>query len=634
MHAKEYPLNAVLQERQQWVIPVYQRTYAWDTRADKQLPKLWDDLRERALERLDGLKPKPHFVGAIIYSEPSDQPFGTVNKRFLVDGQQRITTFSLVLCALRESARDEGCERIISAVNEYLFNAKSASMVDPDREQFKLWSSSFDRPIYVALAQKSADEVQGAFPQYFYKNHNIIWGQAPKVLAAYWYLREQIASFVLEKAAEEVAAEKTLDAVLSGLLNGFQIVVVQLGQEDDAQAIFASLNGNAEPLTAFDLIRNDIFHRARKALEDDDILYDGYWKELETEFWKTEVKQGRLKRPRTDHLITHTMVAETAQDINVGQVANEYRRFAEARHFGSVAEEIQNLLKYGRAYEEMERRVAVNSLTRVAAFLEIWDTSALHPIVLWTSTQAFPEELKDEMFSLLESYVVRRDICELTNKNYNKVVANLLKELHGAADPYDALLGELGALTGDASRLPSDPDVAAAIVRKPLYNTLGSKKLRYIFSKIENALRGKFDETVSVDTDNLTVEHILPESWAKNWPLPSGEIVPTESYYDLFALGVEVSDLTRREMEAREAAKQTIGNLTMITNSLNPSLGNNSWTAKRARIAKSLLALNRHVGEHETWDEATIEARGAQLATTVNTVWLYPKAATAVTAAA
>lgn len=112
MHAKDWKLNDVLQERQQWVIPVYQRHYAWETREDKQIPTLWADLRERAEEKLSGREVKPHFVGAIIYSQPEDQPFGTVNKRFLVDGQQRITTFNLVLSALREIAQAQGHENI------------------------------------------------------------------------------------------------------------------------------------------------------------------------------------------------------------------------------------------------------------------------------------------------------------------------------------------------------------------------------------------------------------------------------------------------------------------------------------------------------------------------------------------
>lgn len=198
VQAKDYPLNVVLQERQQWVIPVYQRTYAWDTRPDKQLPKLWDDLRDRALERLDGLHPKPHFVGAIIYAQPNDQPFGTVNKRFLVDGQQRITTFSLALCALRECARDAGVDRLIATIDDYVFNAQSASMAEPEREKFKLWSSSFDRPLYTAIATRTADEVRAAFPDYFYKNGNIVLGQAPKVLAAYWFLKDEITAFIAE----------------------------------------------------------------------------------------------------------------------------------------------------------------------------------------------------------------------------------------------------------------------------------------------------------------------------------------------------------------------------------------------------------------------------------------------------
>lgn len=621
MQAKDYALNVVLQERQQWVIPVYQRTYSWQTFADKQLPKLWDDLRERAEECLESRKPKPHFVGAIIYSQPNDQPFGTVNRRFLVDGQQRITTFNLVLCALREVARENGLARLVSAIEAYLFNAKSDSMAEPDREQFKLWSSSHDRPYFVSIAQKSATELRDQFPDYFFKNGNIIYGKAPKVLAAYWFLREQVEQYLAEKHKETISAEKAIDAILSGFLSGFQIVVVQLGQEDDAQAIFASLNGNAEPLTSFDLIRNDIFHRARKASEDDDELYDRHWKELETGFWKEEVKQGRMKRPRTDHLITHTVVAETAQDINVGQVANEYRRFAETRKFPAVADEVKALLKYASAYEEMERRSKKGKLGYLASFLSTWDTSAFHPIVLWTEVQPIASDKKDAIYSHLESYILRRDICDLTNKNYNKVVAGLLRDMHGVADPHEVFVRHLSALKGEASRMPGDAEVAEAIARKPLYTQLGSRKLRYIFSRIEPSLRTRFDETVSVATDDLTVEHIMPDSWAKNWPLPSGQSVQNENYYKLASAGIVVSEEIRKEMEIREISKHSLGNLTLLTTSLNPSIGNSGWQDKKLRINQSLLALNRSIASHQTWDETSIEARGAALSATINGLW-------------
>lgn len=620
MHAKDWALNAVLQERQQWVIPVYQRTYEWKTGADGQLPKLWDDLRERALEQLDGLKPKPHFVGAIIYAEPAEQPFGTVNKRYLVDGQQRITTFNLVLCALRENARDCGIERITATVDEYLFNAKSASMADPERERFKLWSSSFDRPLFTAIAALSADDVRGKFNQYFYKNGNIIRGIAPKVLAAYWYLKEEIATFISERAADGIPAERVIDAIIAGFLNGFQIVVVQLGKEDDAQAIFASLNGNAQPLSAFDLIRNDIFHRASKALEDNDILYDQHWRELETEFWKTEVKQGRLKRPRTDHLITHALVAETAHDVIVGQVANEYRHYAEAQDFASVTDEVRSLMKYGRAYEEMELRKKGGALAELARFLAIWDTAAMHPIALWIAVRDLPDERKKAVYALIESYMIRRDLCELGNKNYNKVVAGALREMQAVRDPVDAFFTYMVSLTGDASRLPTDAELLRSAPSKAIYNSMGSQKLRYVLSGVEWALRDKFDEDVTVSTANLTVEHIMPRHWAKNWPLPSGKVAPTE---DAYALLLTNEDMWS-EVEQREAIKDTLGNLTLLTTSLNPSLGNAGWDEKRTAISKSLLVLNRDVAEHVVWDEVAIRERASTLANVITSIWKYP----------
>lgn len=620
MHAKDWALNAVLQERQQWVIPVYQRTYEWETRADGQLPKLWDDLRDRALEQLDGLKPKPHFVGAIIYAEPAEQPFGTVNKRYLVDGQQRITTFNLVLCALRENARDFGVGRITATVDEYLFNAKSASMADPEREKFKLWSSSFDRPLFTAIAALPADEVRRNLVQYFYKNGKIISGAAPKVLAAYWYLKEEIASFVSERAAEGVPAERVLDAIIAGFLNGFQIVVVQLSKEDDAQAIFASLNGNAQPLTAFDLIRNDIFHRASKALEDNDVLYNEHWRELETEFWKTEVKQGRLKRPRADHLITHTLVAETAHDVIVGQVANEYRRYAEARDFESVTEEVRSLMKYGRAYEEMEIRKRGGALAELAKFLATWDTAAMHPIALWIEVRQLPDERKKAVYALIESYMIRRDLCELGNKNYNRVVAGALREMQAAADPVDALFTYMVGLTGDASRLPSDTELLRSAPAKAIYTSMGSQKLRYLFSRVERALRDKFDEDVTVNPAALTVEHIMPDRWAKKWPLPSGKTAPTEDAYTLLLTNEEMWS----EVEQREAVKNTLGNLTLLTNSLNPSLGNAGWEEKRPAISRSLLVLNRDVAEQEVWDEIAIRERASALVGIISSIWTYP----------
>lgn len=105
----------------------------------EQIPKLWGDLKDEAVERLEMRDPFPHNFGALIFFEPANQAFGAVRRCFLVDRQQRITTFQLVLAAIRETARLLQVPRLVDAIATYLFNEKSASMLDADRERFKLW---------------------------------------------------------------------------------------------------------------------------------------------------------------------------------------------------------------------------------------------------------------------------------------------------------------------------------------------------------------------------------------------------------------------------------------------------------------------------------------------------------------
>lgn len=633
MQAKDHTLRSVLQLRQQWVIPVYQRHYAWGAKADEQIPKFWNDIQDRAVEHLEGKPVSPHFMGAIIYSEPTGQTFGTVSKRHLVDGQQRITTFSLALFALKEVAESLGLEQPATAVQDFLINAESASMVEPERERFKLWSSSYDRPHYLSIARGGVGALREDFPDNFYKNGRLMAGRAPKMIAAYVALVQEMQSFVKEQSKEGFSEAETINAILHGFLMGFQIVVVQLEKHDDPQSIFASLNGQAKPLSSFDLIRNDIFHRASKQLEDEDALYEGNWKRLESQFWKEEVKQGRLKRPRTDHLITHTLVAERAQEINTGQVANEYRTFAREHDFETVQEEIDSLLKYADVYEALERKDSGKPEARIAEFLDIWDISSFHPLVLWIGRQAFEDEVKRAAYRHVENYVVRRDVCGLTRKNYNKVVPSLLRALQAEDGPIDALTDQMAKMEGDGSRNPTDADVTRSMVQRPVYNELGSKKLRFILREIELKMRTKNDEKVS--TDNLQIEHVMPQKWSEHWPLTNGTQCKFEEPYLAGILGNEPVTLEDSElMDKRERAKHTFGNLTLVTGSLNPTLGKGPWGEKADYFSRSLLAMNRHLSDkaewgdmseelhsHPTWDENVIAARSQFLASKVLEIW-------------
>lgn len=620
MRADAFRLEVILSEKQQWVVPVYQRHYEWEIVEDKQLPKLWDDLKDQAEEHLDGRRAYPHYFGAIIYSEPSGQPFGSVRKRYLVDGQQRITTFELVLVTMREVAHKFEVSRVKDVVNAYLYNEVSKGMADPDKEKYKLWPSAYDRQLYMHIVDNPRDEIRKLEKRFFYKNGNLIKGQAPNLLRAYWFLYEAIVEFIEERAdSEETSAETVLDALLSGFLSGFQIVMIHLDENDDAQEIFASLNGMAKPLSPFDLIRNDVFHRARKTGEDDEKLFDERWKEFEQPFWNEQVRQGRFKRARADHLIAHSVVAETAREVNIGKIATEYQHYARERDFATVGEELDVLLLHARTYRGMEE-ISDPVTERLTRVLRIWDFSTFHSVVLWISAQELENNQKELILKLLECYIVRRELCGLTTKNYNKVAISMIRSLIEHAAAPEAFVSNLTELAGDASRMPSDSEVLEAASTRTIYGNVPAIRLRYMLQQIEYAKRTKFDET-TLDTSNLTIEHVMPQKWATHWPLPSGTQAPCESTFQAVMAGHVLEDSVKAEMEGRQQSVNALGNLTLVTKSLNPSLSNGAWATKRDRLAKSLLVLNRDVTEHDVWNEEIIHERGKDLGSLINEIW-------------
>ncbi len=620
MRADAYPLDSVLGERQQWVVPVYQRHYEWETGEDKQLPKMWEDLKDKAVERLDSRTPFPHYFGAIIFAEPNNQPFGAVRQRFLVDGQQRITTFQLTLTAIREVARDHQVLRLLDVINAYIYNDQSRSMADPVRERYKLWPSSFDRTLYQNIVEGSPEELRVSQKPFFHKNGQLIKGRAPNLLRAFWFLYEQIAAFIRERQDEGETPEQVLDALLAGFLSGFQIVVIQLDQHDDAQEIFAALNGKAKLLSPFDLIRNDVFHRARSTDEDDQKLFDEHWKLFEDPFWSEQVRQGRLKRTRADHLIAHAVVAETGWDVNVGKIATEYQRYARERAFPTIAEELTVLIRHAATYRAMEEQDQTVLFARIANVLRTWDMSTFHPLILWINAQPFEDDDKARFYALIESYIVRREICGLPAKNYNKVVMGLIRHAMQQDDPLHAFVQHLYGLTGDASRMPTDAHVEEAFARRKAYGVILTPRLRYILQQIEHAKRSKFDE-VTVSSANLTIEHVMPRSWAENWPLPNGATAPCESAWQAASSGQELEDETKSLMETRQQAIDTLGNLTLVTGALNPSMGKADWKTKHARLRDSLLVLNREIATRDCWDEEVIRERAADLAAVTNRIW-------------
>lgn len=640
MHARDHSLEVVFSQRQQWVVPIYQRDYAWSSEPNMQLPQIWEDIQARAEEIMEGRGLSPHFVGAIIYAEPDEpQPFGAVQHRYIVDGQQRITTCKLVLCAIKEVAHGLKLGSIADTISPLIFNKTEDVMAEPNREYYKLWPSSVDREYYMALSNGGIPTLRNKYPDMFNEKGKLNDQGVPEIVSAYCYLVKEIREY-LESDQQSPNKDEVLSSILTGMLSGFQLVVVQLGKKDDPQSIFASLNGNAKPLSAFDLIRNDIFHRASNSSEDETELYEGRWKFLEDKFWKESVKQGRLKRSRTDHLMAHTLVAEMAKKIDVSKVAKEYQSYVKERNFETVEAEVDCLLRYAGVYESLEKSDMEKPQYQISKFLKIWDISAFHPLILWVGTQDIEVEEKKRVYQLIERYIVRRDMCDLSRQNYNHVIPGIIRSLQDneADDIYSCVLSNLLSHTAKSSRLPKDSELEGVAETFDVYNQLSPKKLSYILFEIEKGLVDPYIEEATVDLERLTIEHIMPIKWKDNWlsPEKDTEINVTDTHTPKHSEGVV--NLKQELINQRQKLIHTIGNLTLTSGPLNSRNSNLGWDKKRVLLEKhSKLNLNSQLcnqnhweewnqkqKSYEVWNEVSIKERCDYLYERINEIWPYP----------
>ena len=280
MDADDHKVEAVLKEDRRFIVPLYQRKYQW---AEHRLLPFWEDVQAKAAEVLTGESKFEHYMGALIIA-PVDigSQIGKTPVVQVVDGQQRLTTFQLFLVALREVARRHSLEDFIGHIDGYLFNNRKSKDVDP-LTRFKLTPTPSDRAIFHDLMELE-------YAQVIQKYRHLFWGQTvPKntefpAFRAYFLFVKWIEEFLAngptdeappsdedeinsesatEDDSEEVVSDR-LEALLNAVLDRLKLVVISLGENDDAQVIFETLNSKGEPLLAMDLVRNNIFHRAEK----------------------------------------------------------------------------------------------------------------------------------------------------------------------------------------------------------------------------------------------------------------------------------------------------------------------------------------------------------------------------------
>ena len=277
----------------------------------------------------------------------------------------------------------------------------------------------------------------------------------------------------------------------------------------------------------------------------------------------------------------------------------------------SIEEIVAAVQDIGETYKSLER---ANQEGRVETFLYRWrtvDAGTLTPLLLWLFSQ--PEHVVTDTqriraISALESYLVRRMICRMTTKDYNRLFLEMMAKLRGSGPggAAESIVAFLAEQTSESRRWPTDGDVEHAILDLPLYRLLTRRRLRMVLEALEDELRGVLSEEAHVARGSLTIEHVMPQSWSEHWPLGT------------------VQDAFQAQHE-RERLVHSLGNLTLVNNRLNPKLSNGPWVQKATMLADhTVLHLNMHLlntYKDSDWTESTIAARGASLASVVARIW-------------
>ena len=549
-------------------------------------------------------------------------PTSHVEKRQVIDGQQRLTTLQIFLSAFRDFCREHDCEELAGECDGFTINR--GMMAERKIDKFKVWPTSLDRKQFTdVVASGSRKELERRYPvvrrKYARKPE-----PRPLMIEAYIFFREGIEEFFMGADGEApLAGNKELavrlEECFQALKNSLQVVTIDLDIDDDAQVIFETLNARGEPLLPADLLRNFVFLRAARSNEPVEELYEQHWKRFDDDFWRKPVKQGRLLRPRSDLFIQHFLASRQTYDIPIKHLFVEYKYWIERKKpFDSVTDELVNLARQRDHFRRIIEPKKDDSFYSLAVFLDAFDVRTSYPLLLTMLDVGISDEDWWAVSNVLESYLLRRSICGLATKNYNRIFLAVTRTLRRDGVNPENLRNHLLAQSGESVEWPTDDAFAEAWRTSYAYRMLDNRKIVHILKRLNDTYYGSKMEMLPIE-GSLTVEHILPQEWVEHWPLKDG--IRGMDFLEL-KLGAEEDNQRATQTRARNAALQTFGNLTILTQKLNSSVSNGPWIKKQPELqSHSLLPINQHLQNHDVWNEAAIVARSNELLERALQLW-------------
>ena len=592
LHADVLNLKTLFGYEVSYRIPQFQRPYAW--KKDEQWVPLWEDVRkvaENILSRQGGKAP-PHFMGAIVLLSQESRA-GEVAKQIVVDGQQRLTTLQLLIRAAQDSFQSLNDTDRANRLSELTLNGEAHWGGDSDN-QTKIRQSNLNDQRSFQEAIRASGEGQGSLRA---------------IGEAFQYFKGEVTDWLNKEPANRVSRSNALE---EALVQHLQVAAIDLDEGEKPHRIFAILNTRGEPLKQSDHVKNAVMYEAD--VVDDRSKAGELWGMFDShdsnDWWRQDTKEARLDRIHLDRFLNYWVVTRLGQEVTADQVSSKFSEIVETEkksHDLTPVAAIENitasLRKAGVIYQDMEeaRQPGIETFLRRIKTLEI---GVVMPPLLWLYTRDVAGESRQRCVRALESYLVRRMLCGLSSSGLNKLFIELIGRLEpgGVAQADSTVIEFLSGQTVENRIWPKDVLLAESLIQKPLRGSPARQKM--VLEAIEMSLRSDKTEAPG-QSSNLTVEHIMPQSWERNWPL---------------------SENTEEATESRKQAVKEIGNLTLITGKLNASVSNAAWSEKRGELRKHTASrLNWELLDDapEVWDEASIHARSRQLCEVIKGIWPY-----------
>jgi len=566
MDVAELRLRAVLGGDHRYRVPLYQRPYSW---TEKQLSRLWLDLTS-VTEQLARNQKATHFTGSLVLDLGRAGP--GLNEYLVVDGQQRLTTLSILLCAIRDHFAEHEPDQ--PGKRELIHEKYLVDKFQQGDDRLKLLPTQADRSDYRALIDGTGDG-----------------DPLSRVTTAYRYFRLQL------DLADEPEDPHDIDRILEAVLGALAFVSITARGDDNVYRIFESLNNTGMKLTQGDLLRNYIFMRLSARGEE---AYSTWWlpmqdrlsqSDLETLFWMdlvatdSEVKQGDIYSAQQDRM--HEMSSD--------QVFEEVKRFAGLSRLLEGMRHPERLSQFG------------SLVPRRLAHLNAWGAGAADSLVLnllaRTESRAISVTELEACLAILESFLVRRLVIGASSTALSRILLRASSDMRPELPVAEAL--SLYLSTG-RKFFASDDQIREAAITRPLYYVGKPHQKKLLLQWLEDTYESK----EPIDLTKATIEHVLPQTLTDDWR----DALAQDANSDQSAESIH------------EEIVHTLGNLTL--SAYNSELSNRDFSEKRARLQESGIRMNGAIAAKERWGRPEIEERGRELAERIISTWVAPSQTT------